>query len=170
MKKLNKAVFLDRDGVINKNSGYVTHIHDFIWLKNVKLAIKLLNKKKFKVIVITNQSGVARGLYTEKDVVKLHSWINKELKKGGAKIDDFFYCPYHPLGKIKKYKKNSFLRKPLPGMILKAKKKHNINLKNSFMIGDQKSDEICAKKVKVNFFYKKNNLLKDIKIILKKLN
>ena len=170
MKKLNKAVFLDRDGVINKNSGYVTHIEDFKWLKNVKSAIKLLNKKKFKVIVITNQSGVARGLHTEKDVLKLHNWINKELKKKGAKIDDFFYCPYHPFGLIKKYKKNSILRKPNPGMILKAKKKHNINLKTSFMIGDQKSDEMCAKKAKVIFFYKKNNLLKDIKKILKKFD
>ena len=70
MKKLNKAVFLDRDGVINKNSGYVACIEDFVWLKNVKLAIKLLNRKKFKVIVITNQSGVARGLYTENDIKK----------------------------------------------------------------------------------------------------
>lgn len=170
MKKLNKAVFLDRDGVINKNSGYVACIEDFVWLKNVKLAIKLLNRKKFKVIVITNQSGVARGLYAENDIKKLHNWIKHELKKKKAKIDDFFYCPYHPRGLIKKYKRKSFLRKPKPGMILKAKKKHNIDLKNSFMIGDQKSDEVCAKRVKLNFFYKKNNLLKDIKIILKKLN
>ena len=86
MKKLNKAVFLDRDGVINKNSGYVAHIENFVWLKNVKLAIKLLNNKKFKVIVITNQSGVARGLYTEKDVKKLHNWINYELKKRKQKL------------------------------------------------------------------------------------
>ena len=170
MKKLNKAVFLDRDGVINKNSGYVAHIKDFVWLKNVKQAIKLLNQKKFKVIVITNQSGVARGLYTENDIKKLHKWVNDQLKKKKAKIDDFFYCPYYPFGLIKKYKKKSFLRKPNPGMILKAKKKHNINLKSSFMIGDQQSDEICAKKAKVNFFYKKNNLLKDVKKILKKLN
>ena len=167
---MNKAVFLDRDGVINRNSGYVAHLKDFKWLKNVKLAIKLLNKKNFKVIVVTNQSGVARGLYSEKDVLNLHTWMNKELKKIDAKINDFFYCPYHPFGKIKKYKKNSIFRKPNPGMILKAKYKHNINLSKSFMIGDQKSDEDCAKKAKVIFFYKKNNLLKDIKKILKKMN
>ena len=169
MKKLNKAVFLDRDGVINRNSGYVTHIEKFVWLKNAKLGIKLLNKYKYKVFIITNQSGVARGLYSEKEVIKLHKWINIELKKVNAKINDFFYCPYHPHGLIKKYKKKSFLRKPNPGMIYKAQKKHNIDLERSFMIGDQRSDEICAKKAKVKFFYKKNNLLKDIKIILTKL-
>ncbi len=168
MKKLNKAVFLDRDGVINRNSGYVTHIKKFVWLKNAKLGIKLLNKNKYKVIIITNQSGVARGLYSEKEIIKLHKWINIELKKVNAKINDFFYCPYHPHGLIKKYKKKSFLRKPYPGMIYKAQKKHNIDLERSFMIGDQRSDEVCAKRAKVKFFYKKNNLLKDIKIILNK--
>ena len=108
MKKLNKAVFLDRDGVINRNSGYVTHIEKFVWLKNAKLVIKLLNKYKYKVFIITNQSGVARGLYSEKEVIKLHKWINIELKKVNAKINDFFYCPYHPHGLIKKYRKKSF--------------------------------------------------------------
>lgn len=169
MNKLNKAVFLDRDGVINKNSGYVTSINKFFWLKNVKLAIKLLNKKKYKVIVVTNQSGVARGFYSEKDVKKLHSWMNFELKKIDAKIDDFFYCPYHPRGIIKKYKRNSNLRKPNPGMILKAKKMYNIDLDQSFMIGDKNSDKICAKRANVKFFYKRNNLLKDIKIIINKI-
>ena len=83
--------------------------------------------------------------------------MNKELKID-AKINDF-YCPYHPFGKIKKYE-NSIFRKPNPGMILKAKYKHNINLSKSFMIGDQKSDEDCAKKAKVIFFYKKIIYLK----------
>ena len=169
MKKLNKAVFLDRDGVINRNSGYVTRIEDFIWLKNVKRTIKFLNKNKFKVFIITNQSGVARGFFTEKDVKALHKWMNLELKKTEAKIDDFFYCPYHPTVGLKKYKKKSFYRKPNPGMVLKAIKMYKVDVNQSFMIGDKKTDEICANRSKLKFYYKKNNLLKDVKIILKKI-
>jgi len=169
MVKFNKAVFLDRDGVINKNYGYVHDIKKFVWLKNVKKAIKFLNNNNYKVIVISNQSGVARNKFTEKDVNDLHKWMNIELKKINAKIDHFFYCPYHPRVGLKKYKKKSFFRKPNPGMVLKAIKMYNINIGNSFMIGDQKIDEICAKRSKIKFYYKKNNLLKDIKRILTKI-
>ena len=165
-----KAAFLDRDGVINRNNGYVTNKKRFTWLKNVKSAIRLLNNKKFKVFIVTNQSAVARGFCSENDVNNLHLWINNELKKNKAKIDEFFYCPYHPKGIIKKYRKKSYLRKPNPGMIVKAVKKYSINLDKSFMIGDTKSDKICAERVNLKFYYKKNNLQKDIKLILKKYN
>ena len=101
----NKALFLDRDGVINKKIGYVYSTQKFIWLKNVKKAIKYAYDNKYKIIVITNQSGVARGLYSERDIVKLHKTINKELKVSKCKIHDFFYCPYHPKYGNKKYKK-----------------------------------------------------------------
>jgi D-glycero-D-manno-heptose 1,7-bisphosphate phosphatase len=168
MEKLNKAVFLDRDGVINRNSGYVFQITKFIWLKNVKKAIKLLNKENYKIFVITNQSGVARGFFSEKDVENLHNWMNLELNKINAKIDDFFYCPFHPKVGLKKYKRVSIFRKPSPGMVLKAIRMYKIDVNQSFMIGDKKTDEICAKKSKIKFYYKKNNLLKDVKIILKK--
>ena len=168
MKKFNKVAFLDRDGVINKNYGYVFSVNRFVWLKNVKRAIKFLNYKNYKVIVITNQSGVARKMFTERDVNNLHKWMNIELKKIGAKIDEFYFCPFHPQYGNKYYKRDSYLRKPNPGMIIKAFKKYNIIKEKSFMIGDTKSDLICAKKAKIKFFFKKNNLLKDIKKIIKK--
>ena len=107
MGYLNKAAFLDRDGVINKNYGYVYNLDNFVWLKNVKKAIKYLNHKNFKVFVISNQSGVARKIFTEKDVNKLHRWMNSELKKINAKIDKFYYCPFHPKYGSKYYKKKA---------------------------------------------------------------
>ncbi len=165
MKLKNKALFLDRDGVINKNFGYVFSIKNFVWLKNVKRAIKYAYNKKYLIIVITNQSGVARGIYTENDVKKLHKEVNKELKKINCKIHDFFYCPFHPKYGNRKYRKNSYLRKPNPGMILKAVKKWNIDLSKSLMIGDEKADMIAAKKSNVRFIKKKYNLLREVKKI-----
>ena len=163
MKLKNKALFLDRDGVINKNLGYVFSIQNFVWLKNVKKAIKFAYSKKYLIIVITNQSGVARGLYSENNIKKLHYEINKELKKTNCKIHDFFYCPYHPKYGNNKYRRNSYLRKPNPGMILKAVKKWNIDLKKSLMIGDQKIDMIAAKRSNLRFIKKRYNLLREVK-------
>ena len=163
MKFKNKALFLDRDGVINKNVGYVFSMKNFIWLKNVKKAIKYAYTKKYLIIVISNQSGVARGFYTENDVKKLHKEINKQLRKINCKIHDFFYCPYHPKYGSKKYKKDSFLRKPNPGMILKAIKKWNIDKSKSIMIGDQKTDMIASKKAGLKFIRKRYNLMREVK-------
>tara|TARA_B100000749_G_scaffold108249_1_gene82781 strand:- start:244 stop:744 length:501 start_codon:yes stop_codon:yes gene_type:complete len=159
----NKALFLDRDGVINKKMGYVYSTQKFIWLKNVKKAIKYAYDNKYKIIVITNQSGVARGLYSERDIVKLHKTINKELKVSKCKIHDFFYCPYHPKYGNKKYRKDSYLRKPNPGMIVKAVKKWNVDIGKSLMIGDSNSDLIAAKRSNLRFVKKKYNLLREIK-------
>ena len=167
MKLKNKALFLDRDGVINKNFGYVFSMKNFIWLKNVKKAIKYAYTRKYLIIVVTNQSGVARGLYSENDIKKLHININKQLKKINCKIHDFFYCPYHPRYGNKKYKKDSFLRKPNPGMILKAIKKWNIDQNKSLMIGDKKIDMIASKKAGLKFIRKRYNLMREVK---KKLN
>ena len=165
MKSMNKALFLDRDGVINKNYGYVFSTKNFVWLKNVKKAIKYAYSKKYLIVVITNQSGVARGLYSENDIKKLHNKINRDLKKINCKIHDFFYCPYHPKYGNSKYRKNSYLRKPNPGMILKAVKKWNIDLSKSLMIGDKKIDMIAAKRSKLKFIRKKYNLLREVKKI-----
>ena len=92
MKKKNKALFLDRDGVINKNYGYVFSMKNFVWLKNAKEAIRYAYVKKYLIIIITNQSGVARGLYSENDIKKLHNEINKQLKKKNYKISTYFFC------------------------------------------------------------------------------
>ena len=146
-----------------KNAGKKKGPWPKVWLKNVKKAIKLAHKKKYLIIVVTNQSGIARGYYSENDVKKLHNEINKELKIINCKIHDFFYCPYHPKYGNKKYKKDSFLRKPNPGMIFKAVSKWNIDLNKSLMIGDKKIDMITARRSNLKFIKKRYNLLSEIK-------
>ncbi len=156
-----KTFFFDRDGVLIKNYGYVFEPAKVKWLKGSISAIKYLNKKKIKVAVITNQSGIGRGYFTEKDLEKFHLFLNKNLKTYGAKIDDFYHCPYHPKAKIKKYRKKTNLRKPGNGMLLKAIKKYKINPNQCFMIGDEKKDFLSAKKTKIKFEYKKKYSLEN---------
>ena len=139
------AVFLDRDGVINLDKGYVYKIDDFIWVDGAIEAIKYLIEKNFYVFVVTNQSGIARGYYTEHDVVLLHQYINKELEKNGALIHDFYYSPYHP-DFPDVYSNLSNLRKPNTGMLELAAKKWDFQKSQSFLIGDKESDIICAKR------------------------
>jgi D-glycero-D-manno-heptose 1,7-bisphosphate phosphatase len=171
--KFTKIAFLDRDGVINSNKfnkGYIGSLKYFRWVPGAIKAIKYLNKKKYKVVVVTNQSGVARGFFTIKDVKKIHSYIQKKLKKNDAKIDAFYFCPFHKDGIIKKYKKNSSLRKPNIGMFLLAKRKWNIDKKNSFMIGDQKTDIEFAKKTKIKgYLFNQKNLYQYIKKKISKI-
>ncbi len=163
-----KCVFLDRDGVINQDKGYISKISDFKIYPGVGKAISLLNKKNYLVIIITNQSGIGRGLIKIKELKNIHNHLRKKIKKYGGKIDDIFYCPFHPEFGKGKYKKKSNDRKPGDGMIRKAIKKWKINSKDSFMIGDKTSDKLAAKKAKIKFFYKKEkNLNTQIKNILK---
>ena len=163
-----KCAFLDRDGVINQDKGYISKISDFKIYPGVGKAISLLNKKNYLVIIITNQSGIGRGLIKIKELENLHNYLKKKIKKDGAKIDDIFYCPFHPEFGKGKYKKKSNDRKPGDGMIKKAIKKWKINTKTSFMIGDKISDKQAAKKAKIKFFYKnEKNLNTQIKNILK---
>ena len=166
-----KCFFFDRDGVLIKNYGYVYESRKLKWLKGSINAIKFLNKKNIKVVVITNQSGIARGIFSENDLNVFHRFMKYQLLKKDARIDDFFYCPYHPRGKIKKYKKKSLLRKPNNGMLLNAMKKYKLKSNNCFMIGDEKKDYLSAKKTNINFEYKKNySLEKQIKSIFIKYN
>ena len=167
MKKKTKIAFLDRDGVINSckiNKGYIGKIRDFKWIKGAKKTIKFLKANNYKIIIVTNQSGIARGYFSIKDVYKLHAYIKIELKKVGTFVDRIYFCPYHKDGIIKKYKKKSNLRKPGTGMFLKAKKIWNIDKKNSFMIGDQITDMQFAKKAGLNgYFFDQDNLYNFIK-------
>jgi D-glycero-D-manno-heptose 1,7-bisphosphate phosphatase len=166
MKKINIA-FLDRDGVINSgnfNNGYIGSLKYFKWVRGAIKAIKFLNEKKYKVVVVTNQSGVARGFFKIKDVKKIHSYIQKKLKENDAKIDAFYFCPFHKDGIIKKYKKDSTLRKPRIGMFRLAQKRWKIDKKSSFMIGDQKTDIEFAKRAKIKgYLFNEKNLYKFIK-------
>ena len=134
------------------------------WVPGAIKAIKFLNEKNYKVVVVTNQSGVARGFFSIKDVKLIHSYIQKKLRKHKAKIDKFYFCPFHKNGTIKKYKRNSTLRKPNIGMFRLTQKIWNVDKKNSFMIGDQKTDIQFAKRAKIKgYLYKKYNLLKFVK-------
>ncbi len=169
MKKY-KIAFLDRDGVINKsniNGGYIGKINHLKFVNGALNAIKLLKKKNFLVVVVTNQSGVARGYFKYRQVQKLHKYIQNELRKINTKIDSFYFCPFHIDGVIKKYKKKTNLRKPGIGMFKKVQKKWNIDLKNSLMIGDQLTDMQFAKKAKIKgHMFKDKNLFKFVKKIL----
>jgi len=166
-KKLTKIAFLDRDGVINYSNvqnGYIGHIKYFKWYKGAKKAIKLLNHNKYKVVIVTNQSGVARGFFNQKDVNNLHKYVKSTIKEYGGRINAVYHCPYHKDGKIKKFRKKSKLRKPEIGMFKLAQKKWKIDRRKSFMIGDQKTDMLFAKKAKISgYLFNEENLYEFVK-------
>jgi len=138
---VNKAVFLDRDGVITKEPPYYAHKIDQLELiPNSAEAIRLLNESGFKVIVISNQSGVARGYYQEKDIKIYNNEMKRQLEEKGAHIDAIYYCPHHPEATIDKYKIDCDCRKPKPGMLRQAEGDLNLDLKYSFLVGDKMSD------------------------------
>lgn len=156
----NKAVFFDRDGTLNVNTDYLYKKEDFIWMPDAVEAIKYANDHGYLVIVVTNQSGVARGYYTEEDVKILHEWMNQELKKKGAHIDAFYYCPYHTSGTVPGYIRDSKDRKPKPGMVLRAIREYDIDPAQSIMIGDKQLDVECAANAGVKgALYEGNSLL-----------
>jgi len=136
---MKRAVFLDRDGTINVEKDYLFRVEDFEFIPGVPEAIGLLNQAGFLVVVVTNQSGVARGYYTEEDVEILHRHISRELEQSGAHVDVWLYCPHHPSGRGS-YALPCDCRKPLPGMLHEAAKRHDIDLENSIMIGDKRAD------------------------------
>lgn len=140
-----KAVFLDRDGVLNYDSGYVHDKDHWEWIPGAISSIKQMNDNGWLVFVVTNQAGIARGMYSERDVRALHSWVSKQLAANGAHVDAFSYCPHHPDAKIEKYRKICKCRKPEPGMIMDILKKWNVNLKDSFLVGDKESDILAGK-------------------------
>ncbi|MCK9630286.1 MAG: D-glycero-beta-D-manno-heptose 1,7-bisphosphate 7-phosphatase [Methanoregula sp.] len=137
----NKAVFLDRDGVITQDPPHYAHrIDQLMLIEGSGLAIKKLNDAQFKVIVITNQSGVAKGMYEEKEIIIFNREMVRQLKQTDAHIDAIYYCPHHPEAKVQKYRTDCNCRKPKPGMLLEGAKKYNIDFKSSFLVGDKWSD------------------------------
>ena len=166
-KFLRPAVFLDRDGVINYNKNYIYKKKDFKFRPNVIKGLKLLNEKGYYIFIITNQAGIAKNIFKENDFINLHTYIKAKLQKLNIFINDVSYSPFHPEAKIKKYKKNSLTRKPGNLMIKRIKNKWHINFKKSFMIGDQVSDQLCAKKSKLYFEFVKKNFHSQIKSIIK---
>lgn len=133
-------MFLDRDGTINVDKGFVHSIDDFEFIPGVPQAIKLLKNAGFLVIVVTNQSGVARGYYPLDAVHRLHQYLSDQLAEFGTGVDGYYICPHHLQGKEYDYARACSCRKPFPGMILHAAEDFAIDLTCSYMIGDKQSD------------------------------
>ena len=146
------ALFLDRDGVINVDRNYIYRIEDFEWIEGVAETIKAFNARGWWVFVVTNQSGIARGLYTEEQMEALHVWLNGELAARGARIDHIYHCPFHEDGTIERYRKDSYDRKPKPGMLIRAMTDFPVIKEQSFLIGDKPADLEAAKAAGIRGF------------------
>ena len=164
------AAFLDRDGVINYDTGYVHKIKNFKLRPGVKKGLKYLKSKNYYIFIVTNQSGIARGLYTHNDFYKLHNDLKEKFQKNNIFFDDINFCPYHPKAELKKFRKISTLRKPGNLMIKQLRAKWHTERNKSFMIGDQIVDKICAQKSNLYFEFAKNNFFTQVKNIMKKFN
>lgn len=168
---MSKAVFFDRDGTINVEVGYLSDFNQLRWIDGAIDAIKFCNRNGYLAIVVTNQSGVARGYYTEADVIRLHERINDALASHGAHIDDFFYCPHHPKGSVKQYAVECQCRKPKPQLILDACQKYSIDKTQSIMIGDAQRDVDAANNAGVRgVLFDGVNLLATLKSALNIVN
>ncbi|MDC1447406.1 D-glycero-beta-D-manno-heptose 1,7-bisphosphate 7-phosphatase [Candidatus Thioglobus sp.] len=164
-----KTIFLDRDGVINKELNYLYKVEDFEFINGVFKICRYLKKLGYEIIVITNQSGISRGYYNEIDFEILSNWMVAEFKKNDIKILDVFHCPHLP-------DSNCECRKPKPGMLLAAKDKYNIDMQNSWLIGDKEDDIIAANNsditntILVKSGHKINEIDSNAKYILESIN
>ena len=165
-----KAVFLDRDGTINYDYKYVHKFSNFKFRPNVVKGLRFLCKNKYLIFVVTNKAGIAKGKFKVSDLKILHKKLLNYLKKRKVIINDIEYCPFHPKGIVKKYKKKSPYRKPGYMMFKKIIKKWQIDIKKSFMLGDSKKDELAAKKTKLYFEYVKNDFYLQVKKISIKIS
>jgi D,D-heptose 1,7-bisphosphate phosphatase len=137
---MRAAAFLDRDGVINVDRGYVYRPDQVEWIAGARETVRYLNNLGYRVVIVTNQAGVAHGYYGEDSVRSLHTWMQEQFAEWGAFIDAFYYCPYHPEAKNPQYRADHTDRKPRPGMILRAFADMHIEKRRSFLIGDKSTD------------------------------
>jgi D-glycero-D-manno-heptose 1,7-bisphosphate phosphatase len=141
-ERLNRALFLDRDGVINEDTAYPYLPEQISFLPGIFDLCRAARRKGYLLIVVTNQAGVAKGHFSERDVEQLHRWMAERFADKGIRIAGFYYCPYHVDGVVEGYCVDSPLRKPKPGMLLKASSELHIDLARSLMVGDKPSDRI----------------------------
>ena len=139
------AAFLDRDGVLNFDDSYIGTRERIRWTPGVATAIRALNEAGYFVFIATNQSGVARSMFSEQDVRDLHGWMRGELLRDGARIDDFRFCPHHPEGSVADYAADCDCRKPKPGMLRDLMAAWPVRAQGSFVIGDKPGDVEAAK-------------------------
>ena len=161
-----KAAFLDRDGVINFNYGHVHKMINFKLKKNIISGLKILQKKGYLLFIITNQAGIGKGFYKEKEFITFQKKIYQMFNEKNIFFSDTQYCPHHPGAKIKNFKKNCKCRKPGNLLVKNILANYNIDIKKSFMIGDQLSDFKCAKKSKLKFYYTRNDFKRLVQDIL----
>lgn len=165
-----RAAFLDRDGVLNFDDGYVSSSDRIRWMPNAAKAIQRLNAAGFLVFLFTNQSGIARGFFTEEDLQSLHVWMRSELLRQGARIDDIRYCPHHPDGKVGGYLEDHHWRKPKPGMILDLIESWPVLRSGSFVIGDRATDIEAAEAAGLpGFLFEGGDLDEFVKQVLQRL-
>ena len=163
-----KAVFLDRDGVLNVDVDYLYKIDDFQWVDEAPEALVYLVKQGYQLFVVTNQSGIARGYYTVDDMQKLHTYMQQELQKYGVQIEKFYYCPHHKEGKVTEYAIECDCRKPKPGMLLQAMEEYAIDKEQSFLIGDSKRDIEAAQAAGIQgYLFTGGSLLQFVQNIIK---
>jgi D-glycero-D-manno-heptose 1,7-bisphosphate phosphatase len=137
---LAPTVFLDRDGTLIEEVGYLSHLDRIVLYPWSIESVKLLNRAGFKVVVVTNQAGVARGLFDEDFIDEAHRFLDQKFSDGGATIDKFYYCPHHPEASVEAYRSECDCRKPKAGMLWKAAQELELELSHSFVIGDRLSD------------------------------
>lgn len=144
-KTSHPALFLDRDGVVNADKGYVHTAEETEFISGIFELVRQANDAGYKVIIITNQAGIGRGYYTEETFHAYMEWMKEEFRKQSARIDAVYFCPHHPEHGVGEYKQNCECRKPKPGMILQAAKEHGIDIEKSIMLGDKETDMQAAK-------------------------
>jgi len=155
---MNRALFLDRDGVINEDYGYVHKIEDFHFREGIFDVCRAALKARMKIIVVTNQAGIGRGFYTEQDYLKVTEYMSLELNWRLIAISGVYHCPYHPEHGVGHYKADSDCRKPRAGMLIRASRDHDINLSHSVMIGDKDSDRASAEAAGLKIYLDANRL------------
>jgi D-glycero-D-manno-heptose 1,7-bisphosphate phosphatase len=148
MKK--PAVFIDRDGTINEQMGYINHMSRFVIFPGVVEAVRLLNAHDFWVIVLTNQGGVARGYYPIELMHEIHAFLTRSLNNKGAIIDGIFYCPHHPAGIVPEYSMECDCRKPKTGLVHQALEAFDIDMSNSYVVGDRYVDIELASRSEID--------------------
>lgn len=163
-----RALFLDRDGVINYDKGYTWRREDFVFVEGIFDLCRTAHELGFLIIVVTNQAGIGRGYYSEQQFLGLSAWMCEQFQMKGVCIKEVFYCPYHPVHGVGAYKKESFDRKPNPGMILSAAEKYEIALERSILIGDKLTDMQAAARAGVGIrccYLPDSNELDDISCV-----
>ena len=148
-----RALFLDRDGIINEDLGHVCRIENFHFLPNLFAVCRRFRDAGFKLVVVTNQAGIAKGYYTVEDFIILSDWMSAEFIKAGAPLSGIYYCPHHPDGKVAEYRKICDCRKPAPGLLLRAQQDLRLNMSKSILVGDKDSDILAGRAAGVEVCY-----------------